>query len=77
MAGCMAVRPPSTFSVMPGDVRGIRTVLLGYVERRDGGRADRPWLDAGHYQVVIGGERHDAAMTLRAPYDPDGSRVRS
>jgi glycine cleavage system aminomethyltransferase T/glycine/D-amino acid oxidase-like deaminating enzyme len=52
-------------------------VLLGYVERRDGGTADRPWLAAGTYQVVIGGERHDAAMTLRAPYDPDGARVRS
>ncbi|HEY4851351.1 MAG TPA: FAD-dependent oxidoreductase, partial [Streptosporangiaceae bacterium] len=52
-----------------------RTVLLGYVERRDGRKVDRAWLSSGRYQVAIGGELYDAAMTLRAPYDPERSRV--
>jgi 4-methylaminobutanoate oxidase (formaldehyde-forming) len=52
-----------------------RPVLLGYVERRDGGQADPQWLKEGRYQVVVGGAPFDAAMTLRAPYDPDRARV--
>jgi len=52
-----------------------RSVLLGYVERQDGGQADPQWLKEGRYQVVVGGEPFDAVMTLRAPYDPDRARV--
>ncbi|HEX7994345.1 MAG TPA: FAD-dependent oxidoreductase, partial [Streptosporangiaceae bacterium] len=40
-----------------------RAVLLGYIERRDGGIADRDWLEQGTYQVAIGGERYDAIMS--------------
>jgi glycine cleavage system aminomethyltransferase T len=54
-----------------------RTVLLGYVERRDGGKADREWLSQGTYQVAIGGERHEASMSLQAPCDPSGARIRA
>jgi glycine cleavage system aminomethyltransferase T len=54
-----------------------RTVLLGYIERRDGGVADRDWLGEGRYQVAIGGERYDATMSLRPPYDPAGERIRA
>ncbi len=53
-----------------------RTVLLGYIERRDGGVATKEWLDAGRYQVAIGGERYDATVSLRPPYDPSGARTR-
>jgi glycine cleavage system aminomethyltransferase T/glycine/D-amino acid oxidase-like deaminating enzyme len=53
-----------------------KTVLLGYVERRDGGIADKDWLDRGTYQVAIGGELYDATASLRAPYDPAGARTR-
>jgi glycine cleavage system aminomethyltransferase T/glycine/D-amino acid oxidase-like deaminating enzyme len=53
-----------------------KTVLLGYVERRDGGIADKDWLDRGRYQVAIGGELYDATASLRAPYDPVGARTR-
>jgi glycine cleavage system aminomethyltransferase T len=52
-----------------------RAVLLGYLERRDGGTVDPQWLKAGRYEVAIGGELFGAAMTLRAPYDPDRARV--
>ena len=54
-----------------------RTVLLGYVERRDGGQADREWVGRGRYQVAIGGERYDADLSLRPPYDPAGARTRA
>ncbi|MGA8454231.1 MAG: glycine cleavage T C-terminal barrel domain-containing protein, partial [Streptosporangiaceae bacterium] len=54
-----------------------RTVLLGYVERRDGGTADREWLGQGAYQVAVGGQRYDADLTLRPPFDPAGMRIRS
>jgi 4-methylaminobutanoate oxidase (formaldehyde-forming) len=52
-------------------------VLLGYVERQDGGVADASWLEHGRYQVAIGGHRYDARMSLRPPYDPAGERIRS
>jgi len=54
-----------------------RTVLLGYVERRDGGRADRAWISQGRYQVAIGGELHAASVSLKPPYDPSGMRIRA
>ncbi len=54
-----------------------RTALLGYIERRDGGKADRDWLGRGTYQVAIGGERYDASVSLRPPYDPAGARIRA
>jgi hypothetical protein len=40
-----------------------------------GGKAGPQWLNEGRCQVAIGGEPFDAAMTLRAPYDPDRARV--
>jgi len=54
-----------------------RAVLLGFIERRDGGKADRDWLGAGRYQVAIGGERYDASVSLQPPYDPAGARIRA
>jgi glycine cleavage system aminomethyltransferase T len=54
-----------------------RTVLLGYVERRDGGKADRAWLSQGRYQVAIGGELHEMSVSLKPPYDPAGTRIRA
>jgi 4-methylaminobutanoate oxidase (formaldehyde-forming) len=52
-------------------------VLLGYVERRDGGTADREWLRQGTYQVAVGGQRYDADLTIRPPFDPAGMRIRA
>src|ERR1700733_13839208 len=54
-----------------------RMRLLGYVERRDGGTADREWLRQGTYQVAVGGQRYDAELTLRPPFDPAGDRIRA
>ena len=54
-----------------------KTVLLGYIERRDDGVADREWIARGSYQVAIGGERYDATASVRPPFDPAGYRIRA
>jgi glycine cleavage system aminomethyltransferase T len=54
-----------------------RAVLLGYVERRDGGKDDRDWLNQGKYEIAVGGELFEASASLRPPYDPSGARIRS
>ncbi len=54
-----------------------RAVLLGYVERHDGGKADREWLGQGKYQLAIGGEPYDVSVSLQPPYDPSGVRIRA
>jgi 4-methylaminobutanoate oxidase (formaldehyde-forming) len=36
----------------------------------------KDWLEAGTWQVDIGGERHDADVSLRPMYDPASARVR-
>jgi 4-methylaminobutanoate oxidase (formaldehyde-forming) len=49
---------------------------LGIVTRADGA-ADKAWIEAGRYEIDLAGERYAATVSLRAPYDPEGSRVRS
>jgi glycine cleavage system aminomethyltransferase T/glycine/D-amino acid oxidase-like deaminating enzyme len=52
------------------------TVLMGYVERKDGEPATAEWLNAGRYDVVIGGQAYAATMSLRPLYDPTNARLR-
>ncbi len=57
--------------------RGFRTGLtlaLGYVSADPGlGRAE---LLEGSYEIGVAGERFQLSALARAPYDPDGSRLR-
>jgi 4-methylaminobutanoate oxidase (formaldehyde-forming) len=53
-----------------------RPVALGIVSRADG-PADKAWIDAGRYEIDLAGERFAAQVSLRAPYDPEGTRVKS
>ena len=53
-----------------------RPVALGLVSRADG-PVDKTWIDAGRYEIDLAGDRHAAQVSLRAPYDPDGMRVKS
>ncbi len=39
--------------------------------------ADREWIESGRYEIDLAGERISAAVSLRPPYDPAGTRVRS
>jgi 4-methylaminobutanoate oxidase (formaldehyde-forming) len=53
------------------------TVLMGYVERKDGQKATPDWMNAGRYQVALGGTLYDARMSLRPLYDPAGQRIKA
>jgi len=52
-----------------------KPVALGVITRCDG-LADKPWVDAGAYSIDLAGERFAAAVSLAAPYDPAGTRIR-
>jgi 4-methylaminobutanoate oxidase (formaldehyde-forming) len=53
-----------------------KPVALGLVARTDGA-ADRAWVESGTYEIDLAGERYPAAVSLKAPYDPDSRRIRS
>ena len=67
--------------VGPGDQRGLgrdasaRCVGLAHVADPSG-TTSRDWAAAGDYAVDVGGSMHPMSVTLRAPYDPGGERVR-
>ncbi|MGQ7845694.1 GcvT family protein [Granulosicoccus sp. 3-233] len=50
------------------------SVGLGYVRSDEAITAD--WLAGQQWQIDVGGQRHAASASLRAAYDPDGSRMR-
>ena len=52
-----------------------RAIGLGYVGRDDG--VDAAFVNAGRYEIEVACERLAARVTLKAPYDPAGGRVRS
>jgi 4-methylaminobutanoate oxidase (formaldehyde-forming) len=51
-------------------------VALGLITRTDG-PVDTAWIDAGDWSIDLAGDRYAARVSLRAPYDPSGSRVRA
>jgi 4-methylaminobutanoate oxidase (formaldehyde-forming) len=51
-------------------------VGLGYLRDPDGGVVSRDFVNAGRYQVNVGGALYPATVTLRPPFDPDNTRVR-
>ncbi len=50
------------------------SVGLGYVKSIEPITAD--WLAGQQWQIDVGGQRFDAAASLRAAYDPSGARMR-
>jgi 4-methylaminobutanoate oxidase (formaldehyde-forming) len=53
-----------------------RPVALGLITN-PAGAADRIWVETGRYEIDLAGDRFAAAVSLRAPYDPDGQRARA
>jgi 4-methylaminobutanoate oxidase (formaldehyde-forming) len=53
-----------------------KPVALGLVTRSDG-LADAGWIERGDYTIDLAGERFAATVSLGAPYDPSGTRVRA
>jgi glycine cleavage system aminomethyltransferase T/glycine/D-amino acid oxidase-like deaminating enzyme len=51
-------------------------VGLAYVRHPDGDVVTSAYLRAGTYQVNVAGDIRPATLHLRAPYDPEGTRVR-
>ncbi|RKP46055.1 GcvT family protein [Trinickia fusca] len=51
-------------------------VALGYVGA-DGAPVDAAYLMGGRYQIDLAGERLDATLHLKAPYDPSGQRLKA
>ena len=52
-----------------------RSVALGWV--RNAGGVDRAYIEAGTYELDVGGERFAATAHLESPYDPKGARIRA
>ena len=52
-----------------------KSVGLGYIENPHG--VTPPWIREGEYELELAGERLPAYVSLRAPYDPEGQRVRA
>ncbi len=53
-----------------------KPVALGLVSRSDG-VVDAAWLTDGKFSIDLAGERFPASVSLLAPYDPEGKRVRA
>jgi 4-methylaminobutanoate oxidase (formaldehyde-forming) len=53
-----------------------KPVALGLVTNQ-AGAADRAWIEVGRYDIDLAGEQCSATVSLRAPYDPEGLRVRA
>lgn len=51
-----------------------KSIGYGYVRNDEG--VDRDYLASGRYELVVAGETLPATITLVAPYDPEGLRVR-
>ncbi len=64
----------STTSAAYGHTLG-RTVAMGYVSRSGG--VDAAYLSQARFEIEIAGGRFAARGSLKAPYDPDGLRVKS
>lgn len=54
-----------------------RAVGLAYLWDPAGGRVDADWVRASSYEVAVGGDLVPITVSLRAPFDPEGHRVRN
>jgi len=53
-----------------------KPVALGMITRTDG-PATPAWLESGNYEIDLAGERHNAVVSLKPPYDPESRRIKS
>jgi len=51
-------------------------VGLAYVRSGDQEKVDATWVDAGDYEVNVGGVLHPVTVSLKPLYDPSNTRVR-
>ncbi|MDH3380397.1 MAG: FAD-dependent oxidoreductase, partial [Gammaproteobacteria bacterium] len=67
------VRVGRTTSAMYGHTLGA-SVALGYVENDEAASAD--YINAGSYEIEVGGDRFSARASLRPMYDPKAERTK-
>jgi heterotetrameric sarcosine oxidase gamma subunit len=51
-------------------------VGLAYVRAQDNAVIDAEWVNAGDYQVNVGGSLHPVSVSLRPIYDPNSTKIR-
>jgi heterotetrameric sarcosine oxidase gamma subunit len=51
-------------------------VGLAYVRAQDNAVIDASWVNAGDYQVNVGGSLHPVSVSLRPIYDPNSTKIR-
>ena len=49
-------------------------INFSYVRHPEGRRVTAEFLQNGHYQIEVLGQRHDATIHFRSPFDPYGKR---
>jgi 4-methylaminobutanoate oxidase (formaldehyde-forming) len=54
-----------------------RCAGLAYLWDPDGGPIDARWIGEGSYEVNVGGDVYPVAVTVKAPFDPAGSKIRA
>ncbi len=52
------------------------SVAMGYVKRTDGQGIDAAWLESGKFEIDLAGTRLKARLSLKAPYDSAGARIK-
>ena len=54
-----------------------RPAGLAYLWDPDGGPVDARWIGEGSYEVSVGGDVYQVTVTVKAPYDPGGHKIRA
>ncbi len=49
---------------------------MGYARRDDGQPIDTAWLESGRFEIDLAGTRLKAKVSLKAPFDPSGARIK-
>jgi glycine cleavage system aminomethyltransferase T len=51
-------------------------VGLAYARASDNAVIDADWINAGNYQVNVGGQLYPVSVSLKPLYDPTNERIR-
>ena len=51
-------------------------VGMGYARRDDGNAINAAWLESGRFEIDLAGKRLKAKVSLKAPFDPSGVRIK-
>ena len=51
-------------------------VGLAYVRASDNAVINADWINAGNYEVNVGGQLHPVSVSLKPLYDPTNERIR-